>query len=140
MLTPKYILLNVLTLRIESVKSLHQQHLTNWRMKMNKLDAQLFPYCITNEHSDVLGMFRFSESAFTACNAMNFKNKILYLQHNGHILTLASDGNCWGVRVKDTKIQEQLEDCECNFTITQEWDCHEMFDSISILKIGNTDL
>jgi hypothetical protein len=41
-------------------------------------------------------------------NKMSFREKILTIQKNNDILTLASDGNWWGVKVKDIEMQEQL--------------------------------
>ena len=40
-------------------------------------------------------------------NKMSFRDKILTLQKNNDILTLASDYNWWGVKVKDKNIQEK---------------------------------
>jgi hypothetical protein len=41
---------------------------------------------------------------------MKFIEKIDTIIKNKDILMLASDGNWWGVKVKDEKIQEQLYD------------------------------
>jgi hypothetical protein len=73
-------------------------------------------------------------------NKMSFRDKILTLQKNNDILTLASDYNWWGVKVKDKEIQEELDDSNCQFKITQEWDSNEMNELVSILGIGNTDI
>ena len=73
-------------------------------------------------------------------NKMPFREKIVTIQKNSDILTLASDYNWWGVKVKDKDIQEQLDDIDCQFTITQEWGSDEMDDLISLLGIGNTDI
>jgi hypothetical protein len=73
-------------------------------------------------------------------NKMSFRDKILTLQKNNDILTLASDYNWWGVKVKDKEIQEELDDSNCQFKITQEWDSNEMDELVSILGIGNTDI
>ena len=56
------------------------------------------------------------------------------------MLTLASDGNWWGVKVKDKKIQEQLEDEDCTFRIENEWGASEMCVLVSLLGIDNTDI
>ena len=73
-------------------------------------------------------------------NKMSFRNKILTLQKNNDILTLASDYNWWGVKVKDKNIQEQLDEQGSLFSIIQEWDSNEMNELVSILGIGNTDI
>ena len=53
-------------------------------------------------------------------NKMSFIDKIRTIKKNTHILTLASDYNWWGVKVKNKEIQEQLEDLEENFNIENE--------------------
>jgi len=53
---------------------------------------------------------------------------------------LASDGNRWGVKVKDAEIQEQLYDNKWQFNIVNEWGSSEMFDLVDLLGIGNTDI
>jgi hypothetical protein len=73
-------------------------------------------------------------------NKMSFREKIVTIQQNSDILTLASDYNWWGVKVKDKEIQEQLDDEDCQFTITQEWDSNEMNELVDLLGIGNTDI
>ena len=73
-------------------------------------------------------------------NKMSFRDKILTIQKNSDILTLASDGNWWGVKVKDNEIQEQLYDNEWQFNIVNEWGSSEMFDLVDLLGIGNTDI
>jgi len=73
-------------------------------------------------------------------NKMSFRKKILTIQKNGDILTLASDGNWWGVKVKDNEIQEQLYDNEWQFNIVNEWGSSEMYDLIGLLGIENTDI
>ena len=73
-------------------------------------------------------------------NKMSFRDKILAIQKNSDILTLASDGNWWGVKVKDTEIQEQLYDNEWQFNIVNEWGSNEMFELVDLLGIGNTDI
>ena len=70
-------------------------------------------------------------------NKMSFRNKIVTIQNNSDILTLASDGNWWGVKAKDKEIQEQLED---EFEIEKEWDSSEMYTLVDLLGIGNTDI
>ena len=73
-------------------------------------------------------------------NKMSFREKIITIKENSDILTLASDYNWWGVKVKDKDIQEELEDTECQFNITKEWDSNEMHELIDLLGIGNTDI
>jgi len=73
-------------------------------------------------------------------NKMSFRDKILTIQKNSDILTLASDGNWWGVKVKDAEIQEQLYDNKWQFNIVNEWGSSEMFDLVDLLGIGNTDI
>jgi len=73
-------------------------------------------------------------------NKMSFRDKILTIQKNSDILTLASDGNWWGVKVKDNEIQERLYDNEWQFNIEKEWGSSEMFDLVDLLGIGNTDI
>lgn len=71
---------------------------------------------------------------------MSFIQKIKCIQANTDILTLASDHNWWGVKVKDKEIQEQLEEMDAPFTIENEWDSSEMHDLIFLLGIGITDI
>lgn len=73
-------------------------------------------------------------------NQMSFREKIKTIRDNSDILTLASDGNWWGVKVKDKSIQEQLFENDKQFDITNEWGSREMCDLVSILGIGNTDI
>ena len=73
-------------------------------------------------------------------NKKSFREKIVTIQQNSDILTLASDYNWWGVKVKDKDIQEQLYDEDCQFTITQEWDSNEINELVYLLGIGNTDI
>jgi hypothetical protein len=73
-------------------------------------------------------------------NKMSFRDKILTIQKNGDILTLASDCNWWVVKVKDAKIQEQLYESGWQFDIVNEWGGSEMFDLVDLLEIGNTDI
>lgn len=73
-------------------------------------------------------------------NKKSFREKIVTIQQNSDILTLASDHNWWGVKVKDKDIQEQLDDEDCQFTITQEWDSNEINELVDLLGIGNTDI
>lgn len=47
----------------------------------------LFPYCIINKHDDVLAVFRLSETACTACKAMNDINGTV-------IFTVEMTSNC----------------------------------------------
>jgi hypothetical protein len=73
-------------------------------------------------------------------NKMPFREKIVTIQKNSDILTLASDGNWWGVKVKDKDIQKQLNDMDYQFTITSEWGSDEMNELVNLLGIGNTDI
>lgn len=73
-------------------------------------------------------------------NKMSFYDKIKTIRDNSDILTLASDGNWWGVKVKNKDIQEQLFDSENEFQIEREWGSHEMCDLVSLLGIDNTDI
>ena len=73
-------------------------------------------------------------------NKMSFRDKILTIQKNNDILTLASDGNWWGVKVKDNEMQEQLYDNEWQFNIENVWRSSEIFDLVDLLGIGNTDI
>ena len=72
-------------------------------------------------------------------NRMPFYKQIQTLLANKDILTLASDGNCWGVRVKDELIHEELSDSDSHFTIENEWGSSELFDLISLLGLENVD-
>ena len=71
---------------------------------------------------------------------MSFKNKIITIKNNSDILSLASDYNWWGVKVKDKKIQEQLEEEDYLFRIENEWNHNQMFDLIDLLGIDNVDI
>lgn len=73
-------------------------------------------------------------------NAMSFSAKIMTIKRNRDILTLASDHNWWGVKVKDKAIQEQLEDTESEFQIEKEWDSKEMHILVFLLGIDITDI
>ena len=75
-------------------------------------------------------------------NKMSFRDKILTIQKNSDILTLASDDNLhwWSVKVKDADIQEQLYDNKWQFNITNEWCISEMYDLIDLLGIDNIDI
>ena len=73
-------------------------------------------------------------------NKKDFYDKIEILRDNSDILMLASDGNWWGVYVKDDKIQEQLFDSNNEFEIENEWGSSEMYALIRLLGIDNTDL
>ena len=73
-------------------------------------------------------------------NKKSFREKIVVIQQNSDILTLASDYNFWGVKVKDKDIQERLNYENCKFTIRQEWGSTEIFELIDLLNIGNMDL
>ena len=72
-------------------------------------------------------------------NKMDFHQKILTIHKNSDILTLASDGNWWGVRVKDKEIQAELDDSDIAFGIENEWGTNEMCILVSLLGIGNID-
>ena len=73
-------------------------------------------------------------------NKMDFETKIKTIIKNKDILTLASDGNWWGVKVKDKNIQEQLNENDLQFEIEREWDSHEMCSLVYLLGIDNTDI
>ena len=73
-------------------------------------------------------------------NQMSFYDKIKTIRENKEILTLASDGNWWGVKVKDEEIQEELFDKGEQFDIENEWQSSEMMDLVSLLGIDNTDI
>lgn len=73
-------------------------------------------------------------------NKMSFREKIITIQSNKDILTLASDGNWWGVKVKNKEIQEQLYDNEWQFNIENEWGSREMSILVELLNINNTDI
>lgn len=73
-------------------------------------------------------------------NEKSFIEKITIIKSNSDILTLASDGNWWGVKVKDKDIQEMLFDNEIEFEIQFEWGSSEMCDLVYLLGIDNTDI
>ena len=72
-------------------------------------------------------------------NKMSFYEKIKTVKNNSDILTLASDGNWWGIKIKDKEIWVEFED-DYDFQIEREWGSSEMYDLISLLGIENTDL
>jgi len=72
-------------------------------------------------------------------NQMSFYNKIKTIKENSDILTLASDHNYWGIKIKDTEIWEEFNE-EHEFQIEREWDASEICDLISLLGIDNTDI
>lgn len=73
-------------------------------------------------------------------NKKSFREKIVTIQKNSEILTLASDHNWWGVKVKDTEMHEQLYDEGIQFEIEREWDSNEINELVDLLGIGNTDI
>lgn len=73
-------------------------------------------------------------------NQMAFHDKIKTIIENKDILTLASDGNWWGVKAKDKDIEEELVDNDNQFSIENEWQSSEMMDLVSLLGIDNTDI
>jgi len=73
-------------------------------------------------------------------NKMTFRAKIKTIIDNKDILTLASDHNWWGVKVKDKDIQDKLVDSENEFDIEKEWDANEMIELIDLLGIDNIDI
>lgn len=73
-------------------------------------------------------------------NKLSFSMKIKTIMDNTDILTLAADGNWWGVKVKDEAIQERLYDEEKQFNIENEWQHRQMYDLIALLGIGITDI
>jgi len=70
-------------------------------------------------------------------NQMSFYDKIKTIRDNSDILTLASDGNWWGVKVKDNYMQEILSDKEIIFNIENEWGSKEIHILIELLGIEN---
>ena len=100
-----------------------------------KLSARLHKCSVMRSFS--LEQYRQMAERF---NKMSFREKIITIQKNSDILTLASDGNWWGVKVKDSEIQEQLYDNEWQFNIVNEWGSDEMFELVDLLGIGNTDI
>jgi hypothetical protein len=72
-------------------------------------------------------------------NKMSFYNKIKTIKENSDILTLASDHNWWGVKIKDKGIWEEFNE-EYEFQIEKEWDASEMCDLVSLLGIDNMDI
>lgn len=73
-------------------------------------------------------------------NSMSFVDKIKAVIERKTILTLASDGNWWGVKFKDDEIQSKLEEIEWELEIEREWGSSEMCDLIALLGIDNTDI
>lgn len=71
---------------------------------------------------------------------MSFYDKIKTIRDNTDILTLACDGNWWGVKVKDNYVQQCLVDSQEEFNIENEWQSSEMMDLVSLLGIDNTDI
>ena len=100
-----------------------------------KLSARLHKHVVMRSFS--LEQYKKMSEHF---NKMSFREKIVTIQKNSDILTLASDYNWWGVKVKDKEIQEQLEDEGYQFDIEKEWDSREMNELIDLLGIGNVDI
>ena len=100
-----------------------------------KLSARLHKHVVMRSFS--LYQYKKMSERF---NKMSFREKIVTIQKNSDILTLASDYNWWGVKVKDKEIQEQLEDEGCQFDIEKEWDSSEMNELVDLLGIGNVDI
>ena len=73
-------------------------------------------------------------------NKMSFYDKIKTIKENKDILSLASDHNWWGVKVKDKYIQDYLSNNEKEFNIKKEWGYKEIYQLIEILGIDNTDI
>lgn len=73
-------------------------------------------------------------------NKMSFYDKIKTLINNTDILILASDGNWWGVKAVDTEIQQQLEEEQCDFRITNEWGSDEIHTLVYLLGLTTTDI
>lgn len=73
-------------------------------------------------------------------NQMSFYQKVKTIKDNSDILTLASDGNWWAVKVKDKGIQDELYESDNIFEIANEWGSSEMCDLVALLDIGNTDI
>ena len=72
-------------------------------------------------------------------NQMSFFSKIELIKNNSDILTLASDGNWWGVKIKDKNIWEKFEE-KYQFQIKNEWGSDEMCTLVFLLGIDNTDI
>lgn len=72
-------------------------------------------------------------------NRMSFYDKINVVKNNSDIITLASDGNYWGIKIKNKEIWEQFKE-NYDFQIEREWGSSEMHDLINLLEIDNTDL
>lgn len=73
-------------------------------------------------------------------NVKTFSQKIQFISNNKNILTLAADGNWWGVKVKDEDIQERLYDNDKEFRIENEWQSEQMYELVYLLGIGITDI
>jgi hypothetical protein len=73
-------------------------------------------------------------------NKLSFQDKIKTVRDNSNILTLASDHNWWGVKVKNEEIQEQLKELEIYFDIVNEWDSNEIHSLVYLLGMDVTDI
>lgn len=73
-------------------------------------------------------------------NQKSFTEKIETIKENSDILTLASDGNWWVVKVKEKAIQDDLYDTDTGFVIVNEWGSSEMDSLVSLLGLSNTDI
>ena len=73
-------------------------------------------------------------------NSLNFEDKLKVLKDNPDILTLANDGNWWGVLVIDEEIQEELFENDEQFDIENEWQASEMESMVCLLGISLTGL
>ena len=72
-------------------------------------------------------------------NRMSFYDKINIVKNNSDIITLASDGNYWGIKIKNKEIWEQFKE-DYDFKIEREWNSSEIHDLISLLGMDNTDI
>lgn len=73
-------------------------------------------------------------------NKLSFKEQIKTVMENSDILTLAADGNWWGVKVNDKEIQDILDDDGHIFSIENEWGSKEICTLIELLGLNITDI
>ena len=73
-------------------------------------------------------------------NRLSFSKNIITIRKNIDILHLAADGNWWGVKVRDTSIEEHLVENGQEFIIANEWGSGEMIDLVLLLGIDITDI
>ena len=73
-------------------------------------------------------------------NKMTFADRVKTIQENSDLFTLASDGNVWGVKIKDKEIEELFDENDLQFEIEREWGSREMYGLIFLLEMELTDL